>query len=77
MRQRDRLIKSAERGRFLVTTDTEESFEGVLVDCDESHFVLADAYSISAKGDRLKIDEHLWLPRSRIKYMQAMTIYKS
>ena len=70
--RRDRLIRRAERGRFLVTTDSEETFEGVLVDWDEGHLILADASSVSPKGDRLKIDEYLWLPRARVKYMQAL-----
>jgi hypothetical protein len=70
--RRDRLIKQALRERFLITTDMEESFEAILFDHDAMHFVLADAYSISAKGDRLKIDGQLWLPRARVKYMQAV-----
>ena len=44
----------------------------MLFDWDEGHFILADASSISPKGDRLKIDEYLWLPRARVKYMQAL-----
>ncbi|MET4780818.1 hypothetical protein ABIB56_000800 [Glaciihabitans sp. UYNi722] len=70
MARRDRLIRDAERERFLVTLVDGEAFDGILVDWDEGHFVLADADSISANGDRLRIDNSLWLPRSRIKYMQ-------
>ena len=71
---RDRLVKLALRNRFLVTTDTEEAFDGVLVDWNENFFVLEDAWSVAGSGDRLRIDTALWLPRPRIKYMQAVTV---
>lgn len=70
--RRDRLIRDAERTRFLVTTTDEEAFDGVLIEWDESHFVFANADAIAANGDRLKLDNNLWLPRVRIKYMQAI-----
>ena len=70
MARKDRLFLMAERGRFLVTTDSEESFDGILIDWDESNIVLADFYQISPNGDRVKLDGDLWLPRPRIKYMQ-------
>lgn len=69
---RDRLIKLVERVRFLVTTTDEEAFDGVLVDWDEGHFIFADVSSVAANGDRLHIDNDLWLPRPRIKYMQRV-----
>ena len=70
MARKDRLLLMAERGRFLVTTDSDEAFDGILVEWDELHFVLADTYSVAANGDRLKVDGELWLPRARVKYMQ-------
>jgi hypothetical protein len=70
--RRDRLIRAAERERFLVTMVDDEAFSGVLLDWDEGHFVLADAESVAPTGDRLSIDHYLWLPRPRIKYMQAV-----
>ena len=70
MARKDRLLLMAERGRFLVTTDSEEAFEGVLYDWDESNIVLADFCQVSPTGDRMKLDGDLWLPRPRIKYMQ-------
>jgi hypothetical protein len=73
--RRDRLIRDAERGRFLVTTDADEFFEGVLVDWDESHFILADACSVTdreGEAIRTPIDNTLWIPRPHIKYMQAV-----
>jgi hypothetical protein len=57
-----------------VTTDTEEAFDGVLTDWNENFFVLEDAWSVAPNGDRLRIDTALWLPRGRIKYMQAVTV---
>lgn len=68
---RDRLVVRALKRRFLVTTDTEEAFDGVLTDWNENFFVLEDAWAVAA-DDRLRIDTALWLPRARIKYMQAI-----
>lgn len=73
MARKDRLLRDAERGRFLVTLDTEDAFEGVLVDWDDEHLVLADASSMAVTGDRLRLDGYQWLPRARVKYMQATT----
>jgi hypothetical protein len=69
---RDRLVQLALRQRFLVTTDTEEGFNGVLTDWNENFFILEDAWSVAADGTTVKIDSALWLPRPRIKYMQAV-----
>lgn len=70
--RRDRLIRDAERQRFLVTMTDEEAFDGILLDWDEAHLVLADASSVARNGDRLQLDHHLWLPRPRVKYLQAI-----
>jgi hypothetical protein len=72
--RRDRLIRSNLRTRFLVTLKSEDTFDGVLLDHDESNFVLADASAVSTKGDRVPVDGHLWLPRADVKYMQAATV---
>lgn len=71
MARKDRLLLSAERGRFLLTTDTDEAWEGVLVDWDENHYVLADAYAVTAEK-RTPADGSIWLPRPRIKYLQKL-----
>lgn len=68
----DRLIRRAIRSRFLVTTDSEESFDGVLTSGDEGFFVFADAVSVARNGDRLHLDSDLWIPRGRVKYMQEV-----
>ncbi|MDR6691352.1 hypothetical protein J2X55_002264 [Microbacterium sp. 1154] len=69
----DRLIRSQIRSRYIATLDTEETFEGVLIDVDDRHLVLADAVSLASNGDRLAIDGHLWLPRLGVKYLQTLT----
>lgn len=74
MFRKDRLLLMAERGRFLVTTDTDEVFEGILIEWDEGHLVLVDVASISVKGDRLKVDGEIWVPRARVKYMQSIKV---
>jgi hypothetical protein len=68
--RKDRLFMMAERGRFLVTTDSDETWDGLLLDWDESSLVLVDVSQVATNGDRLKVDGELWLPRNRIKYMQ-------
>jgi hypothetical protein len=68
----------AERGRFLATLEgeQEEAFEGILLDWDESHFILGDAAQVNVTPDgktqRLAVDHDLWIPRSRIKYLQRI-----
>lgn len=66
----DRLLRRAIRTRYLVTLDGGEAFDGVLVDADDQHIVLADVESVAANGDRLRIDGQLWLPRLSIAYLQ-------
>ena len=69
--RKDRLLLMAERGRFIITLDSEEAWDGILFDWDKEHFILADPVHISAKdGDRVRADGQIWIPRSRIKYMQ-------
>jgi hypothetical protein len=65
-----RLVSKQIRSRYLFTMASGESFDGLLVDCDPDHYLLADAESVSTSGDRLKVDGHLWLPRPNVLYMQ-------
>lgn len=71
MARRDRLVRQMFRTRYLLTLDTGESFDGLLLDADESYLVIGDAESIAANGDRLKVDGSLWIPRARLVYMQS------
>lgn len=75
--KRDRLLLMAERGRFLATIRPEpgapeEAIEGVLLEWDEAYLIFGDAYQIAATGDRLRIDNELWLPRDNVKYLQRI-----
>jgi small nuclear ribonucleoprotein (snRNP)-like protein len=72
MSRSDRLLRRNIRKRYLVTTTTEETFSGVLVDHDEQHLVLADAKQVAISGEQLEITGQLWLPRPAIKYMQTI-----
>lgn len=69
----DRLIRSMIRTRYVITLDTEETFEGVLMDADDRHLVLADVQNLASNGDRVAVDGQLWLPRLAVKYMQTLT----
>ncbi|KQT75394.1 hypothetical protein [Microbacterium sp. Leaf436] len=73
MARPDRLIRSMIRKRYIATLDTEETFEGVLIDVDDRHIILADVVSLASNGDRLDVDGHLWLPRLGVKYLQTLT----
>ncbi|QLD10901.1 hypothetical protein [Microbacterium oleivorans] len=74
MAKPDRLIRSMIRRRYVATLDTEETFEGVLIDVDEFHLVLADVVSLASNGDRLAVDGQLWLPRLGVKYLQTLAV---
>lgn len=66
----DRLVKRHLRTRYLVTMASGETFEGVLIDADDQHLVLADAFLILSASERQTVDGHLWLPRPSVQYMQ-------
>jgi len=66
----DRLVKQHMRSRYLVTMASGEAFDGVLVDVDPQHLVLADAEAVAPTGERTPIDGRLWLPRPSVQYMQ-------
>ena len=65
-----RLIKRMVRERFLVTLESDETFDGLLLEHDEQHLVLGDAEQVAPNGDRMKVDGQLWLPRFNVRYMQ-------
>ena len=71
MWENDRLLRMAERGRFVITLDNGESWDGILFDWDKDHYILADPVHISPNdGDRVRADGQIWVPRSRVIYMQ-------
>jgi hypothetical protein len=73
MARPDRLIQHMLRTRYLITLNTEETFDGVLLAADERHLVIADAETVGADGSRAAVDGQLWLPRHLVKYMQHLT----
>lgn len=68
----DRLIRRQMRSSIIVTLSSEETFEGVLLDADDTHVVLANAQAVASNGDRVAVEGHLWLPRLGIAYMQQI-----
>lgn len=70
MRWSRRLITRALRERFVVTTVDGATFAGVLVDVDDRHYVLADASQLTAAGERVPADGHLWIPAATVAYLQ-------
>ena len=58
------------RERVLVTTFADEAFEGVLLEADRRHLVLADASQLTPDGERTRVDGKLWLPTENIAYLQ-------
>lgn len=66
---RSRLIRRALRERFVITTNV-GTFDGVLLDADGRHYVLADAAALGEEGKRTPIDGHLWIPAETVSYLQ-------
>lgn len=66
----DRLVRRHMRSSIIVTLSSDETFEGVLFDADDSHVILANAHALAPNGDRVAVEGHLWLPRFGIAYMQ-------
>lgn len=67
--KRSRLIRRVLRHRFLVTTNA-GTFDGVLLDADGRHYVLADAAALGEDGKRVAIDGHLWIRAETVTYLQ-------
>ncbi len=66
---RDRILRRMIHDRFIVSLANGESFDGLLIDVDESVVRLANADVIS-KTSRVSVDGDLYIPRSDILYMQ-------
>jgi len=67
--RKDRLLRDLLRDRFIVTLRSGESFDGLLMDTDESTCRLVDSYALDGKN-RVRVDGDLFVPRSEIVYMQ-------
>lgn len=70
MRERDRLVRSLERRRIVVTLLDDTAFEGVLYDADRSTFVLRNAAALHPDGSRTPADGEVLVPRDRLAYLQ-------
>lgn len=64
-----RLIRRVLRERFLITTAA-GTFDGVLLEADSRHYVLADAAALNTDGERTPVDGHLWIPAETVTYLQ-------
>lgn len=67
---RDRVIRAQVHERLLVTMDSGQTFDGLLVDADASTLMLANASVVSADGSKVPADGHIYLPRFDVSYMQ-------
>lgn len=67
-----RLLRTHIRTRYLVSLQNDEGFEGVLIDADKEHLILADVSAVAPDGSREKLDNNLWIPRANVKYMQVI-----
>jgi len=68
--RRDRLLRQVHLQRFIVTLTSGETFDGLLADADDNSVKLVGAFAIDEKN-RESVDGDLYLPRSRIAYMQS------
>lgn len=68
--RRDRLLRRAVRERFVITTHTGATFEGLLDQIDGRTVTLVDAGALDERGGRRPIDGRLFLDRAQIAYMQ-------
>lgn len=67
---RDRVIRALLRERFVVTLTTGETFEGLVIDADDSTVHLARAFAITDDG-KIPVDGQLFVPREHVAYMQS------
>ena len=69
MLRRDKLVRQVLRERFIATLRDGQTFDGLLVEADESTFRFANAFAIDGKI-RASVDGELFLPRSEVLYLQ-------
>jgi len=67
--RRDRLIRQSFRERFVVTLQSGESFEGLLLEADEKTLHLVEARALDGKSS-VPVDGALFLPRAQVSYLQ-------
>lgn len=70
----DRIVRRTVRSRYLVTTESDETFDGIVLDADARTIVLADAAQVGADGSRTKLTGQVLIPRQTVKYLQTVTV---
>lgn len=70
MRRPDRVLRQHLRSRFLITTLSGQSWDGVVLDLDESSLVLVDVESVDTDGQRSTAAGQIIIRRADIAYMQ-------
>lgn len=71
----DRILRSLQRHRFVVTMLDEQAWDGLIMEVDDSTVVLRDAVALIREGSEIKrvpADCEVLLPRPRIAYMQRV-----
>lgn len=66
----DRLLQERLRERFIVTTASGESFDGLLVEVDDRTVVMRDVSVLKADGAVTPVDGEVILRRDAVAYMQ-------
>lgn len=72
MRRHDRVVSELIRSRFLVTMSDGSAFTGILWDTDDTTLQLKDPEAVQADSSRVKADSDVFLPRSRVAYLQLL-----
>ncbi len=57
-----------------MTLKTGEAFDGVLIEADEAHYILAVSSLVAADGSQTSIDGQLWVRRPDVAYMQVPVV---
>jgi len=63
------LLRQVHFARFIVTLTTGETFDGLLADADDNTVKLVGAFAVDEKS-RVSVDGDLYIPRSKILYLQ-------
>lgn len=66
----DRVLRKYLRTRFLVTTKSGQTWDGLVVEVDDRIICLADVESVSPSGDRTTAVGQVFIPRADVAYMQ-------
>lgn len=68
----DRVVRGLVRSQFTITTHDGQTWQGVLIEVDETTLVLRQASVIDANGQNVAADGEVLLPRLDVAYMQRV-----